>query len=149
MIEETGTYICRTHSVKIVGLLATTGTLKSRLYHDTLETIGLRVVSPLDLTEGDRLQRELVMEPIYGPFREGRHQGGGIKSVGPSAAATQRLEDAAARLIESSGAEIIIAGCTEIPLALSDETVSGVPAVDPTRVLARAAIREAYGMRSE
>ena len=45
-----------------------------------------------------------------------------------------------------AGATVLIAGCTEIPLALRADSVCGVPLIDPTRILAEAAIRKAYGL---
>ena len=41
------------------------------------------------------------------------------------------------------GVEAIILGCTEIPLALSDDQIKGVPLIDATKVLALALILEA------
>jgi aspartate racemase len=38
---------------------------------------------------------------------------------------------------------VIILGCTEIPLVLTDAAVGGIPLIDPTLILARALIREA------
>ena len=128
------------------GLLATTGTLRSRLYHDPLEARGLRPVSPLDLEDADEPQLRCVMEPIYGPFLDGRHQGGGIKTDGGSAGARALLEEAAGRLVEEGGADVLIAGCTEIPLALEGTEVAGRPLLDPAALLAKAAIRHAYDL---
>jgi aspartate racemase len=47
----------------------------------------------------------------------------------------------AQKLIDKE-AEVIIAGCTEIPLILKEGDVS-VPIIDPTQVLAKAAVRKA------
>ena len=47
----------------------------------------------------------------------------------------------AQKLIDK-GAEAIIAGCTEIPLILKEENFS-VPLIDPTQVLAKAAVKKA------
>jgi aspartate racemase len=47
----------------------------------------------------------------------------------------------AGRSLEAKGAQIIVLGCTEIPLAFDPHRAS-VPVVNPTRVLAEAAIRE-------
>lgn len=129
-----------------VGLLATTGTVRSRLYHDPLEANGLRPVSPFDLADGEELQLRWVMEPIYGPWVGGRHQGGGIKSDGGSEEARALLEQAAGRLVAEGGADVLIAGCTEIPLALEGTEVAGRPLLDPARLLAAAAIRHAYDL---
>lgn len=129
-----------------VGVLATSGTLRSRLYHDPLEARGLRAVSPLDLEGGATLQLGSVMEPIYGPWVDGRHQGGGIKTDGGSTEARALLEGAAERLVGDGGADVLVAGCTEIPLALEDPEVAGRPLLDPAVLLAKAAIQYAYGL---
>jgi len=129
-----------------VGLLATSGTLRSRLYHDPLEARGIRTLSPFDLEDGEVLQRRAVMEPIYGPWVDGRHRGGGIKTDGGSAEARRLLEEAARRLVEDGGVDVLVAGCTEIPLALEGADVAGRPLLDPARLLAKAAIRYAYGI---
>ncbi len=49
-----------------------------------------------------------------------------------------------ARRALSRGADAIVAGCTEVPLALSQEYLE-VPLIDPMVLLARALIAEARG----
>ena len=39
-------------------------------------------------------------------------------------------------------AEVILLGCTEIPLALTDDKIKGIPLIDATKVLARTLILE-------
>jgi len=53
------------------------------------------------------------------------------------------LQYAALMLVED-GAQAIIAGCTEIPLALTPDDVP-VPLLDPLKILARAVVRAAVG----
>jgi aspartate racemase len=56
-----------------------------------------------------------------------------------------RSRDYVLRVIEalgSRGCDAVVLGCTEIPL-LVDEAQSPLPAIDSTRTLARAALREA------
>ena len=146
LIETTADEAARIAPGGSVGLLATSGTLRSRLYHDPLEARGLRAVSPLGLDDGEELQLRCVMEPIYGPSTDGRHQGGGIKTDGGSARARALLEQAAGRLVTEGGADVLVAGCTEIPLALEGPEVAGRPLLDPAALLAGAAIRRAYGI---
>ena len=129
-----------------VGLLATTGTLRSGLYHEPLTERGLRAMSPLDLEDGEALQLRCVMEPIYGPWVDGRHQGGGIKTDGGSPRARKLLEEAARRLVEDAAGDVLVAGCTEIPLALEGPEAAGRPLLDAARLLAAAAVRRAYGL---
>lgn len=146
LIEVTADEAARIAPGGSVGLLATSGTLRSRLYHEPLEARGLRPASPFDLEGGDALQLRAVMEPIYGPWVDGRHRGGGIKTDGGSAEARALLEEAARRLVEVGGVDVLVAGCTEIPLALEGEDVAGKPLLDPAALLARAAVRYAYGI---
>ena len=40
----------------------------------------------------------------------------------------------------NNGAEAVILGCTEIPLAIGEQSINGVPIIDSTKVLARALI---------
>jgi len=65
-----------------IGILAASGTLRAELYQKKIHALapGARVVSPLDLEDGEALQERLVMEPIFGPLRNGRRTGSGIKS---------------------------------------------------------------------
>ena len=146
LIEVTADEAARIAPGGSVGLLATSGTLRSRLYHEQMDARGLRAVSPLGFDDGEELQLRCVMEPIYGPRVDGRHQGGGIKTDGGSAEARELLEEAARRLVEESGVDALIAGCTEIPLALEGTEVAGRPLLDPAALLAGAAVRHAYGI---
>ena len=146
LVEVTADEAARIGPGSSVGLLATSGTLRSRLYHDPLGARGLRAVGPLDLEDGEELQLRRVMEPIYGPWVDGRHQGGGIKTDGGSASARALLEGAAERLVEDGGADVLVAGCTEIPLALKGTEAAGRPLLDPAALLAKAAVRYAYGL---
>jgi aspartate racemase len=43
---------------------------------------------------------------------------------------------------QSQGCDAVVLGCTEIPLLIDDED-SPLPTLDSTRILARAALREA------
>jgi aspartate racemase len=65
----------------------------------------------------------------------------GIKS-GVSARAREDLLQGVAAL-QAQGAELIILGCTEIPLVLPEIKIGPTLLIDPTKILARALIREA------
>jgi len=110
-----------------VGLLATTGTIKSRIYHKAFEEIDWEVVVP------DKISQEVVMDAIYGEK--------GIKA-GYFEEPKKKIIRVARSLIDR-GAKVILAGCTEVPLVLKSEDLS-VPVLDPTHILAKAAVREAY-----
>lgn len=146
MIEETALRIRQVHEKACVGILATTGTLESGLYHDVLRAQGLHPVSLFDLPGGVALQERLVMEAVYGPAQQGRRAGGGIKAAGKRPEFSLALEEASRMLINACGAHVIVAACTEIPIALDCYSIGQIPMLDPTRILAEAAIRHAYDL---
>lgn len=129
MISETVKYIKRQHpKVKTVGLLTTTGTLKSKLYQKALTKQGLRIIIP-----SKTIQKKKVMEAIYGPR--------GVKARSTSQYAKKLLISATEYLVKE-GAQAIIMGCTETPLALEEKDVSCF-LINPTKILAESAIMAA------
>lgn len=113
-----------------IGLLATSGTVGSRVYHDAAARNGLELLVP-----DDESQR-LVTAAIYGPR--------GVKAGFTNGPCREELLSALEALVER-GAEVIILGCTELPLLLQqsdDFPVGGrtVAIVDPTDILARKCI---------
>lgn len=126
IMEATALSIKRNHpEVKHVGVLASTGTLNTGLYRDALARHGLTEVVPSPAAQ------ELVMQAIYG-VKAGRHD-----------APKQLLKQASADLT-GRGAQAIIAGCTEVPIALAPQDIT-VPYVDATLALAQNAVRLALG----
>ncbi len=116
-----------------VGLLATDGTVSSGVYRRTLEDHGLREVVP-----SPRLQAR-VMSAIYGPQ--------GVKAGFTSGQSVAHVEAAIEELV-AQGVEVIVLGCTELPLLLPEAehvTAGGkhVTLVDPTEILARRCISAA------
>jgi len=115
-----------------VGLLATDGTVRSRLYDAAFAATGLGLVVP------DAAHQRLVMEAIYG--------GDGIKAGRTEGACRDRLL-AALRHLAGRGARAVVLGCTELPLVLrgADVDVDGLRLrlLDPTGVLAQACVARA------
>lgn len=109
-----------------VGLLATDGCVASRVYQQALAARGKSVVVP----EPDEMASLMA---AISAIKAGRRDEG-------IAAAMRAV---AAALVER-GAEAIIAGCTEIPLAL-DAGMLSVPLVSSTEVLAVATVSIARG----
>ncbi len=113
--------------IQVVGLLATTGTVQGGLFQKRLEQNKIATITP------DESDQDKVMSCIYN-----------IKAT----QVRDRREKAKMELLEvannltKKGAQGIIAGCTEVPLALGPEDLQ-VPFFDPLLILARAAIREA------
>jgi len=129
MIEETRLHIRAAHpDVETVGLLATRGTYASRLYERHFERSGgLGVLVP------GPDEQETVHAAIYDPAY-------GIKNhPNPiSRRAVESLSETARRLIDR-GAQAVVMGCTEIPLALRRVQLP-VPRIDTTVILARALV---------
>lgn len=111
-----------------VGVMGTAGTLHTGIYQGYLQRSGYACVLPSE-TE----MAELVMP--------------GIVSVkaGDVPAAKRVLSDAARRLAER-GAQMVVLGCTEIPLALADASPEAAARyVDSTAALAQACLAWARG----
>ena len=126
IVEETvGFVVARHPRCRGAGLLVSTPTIRCGLYESAFRRHGVEVIAPDDVE-----QERKVMRAIYGPE--------GIKS-GRKTAPRALLKDAAQSLA-AAGADVIIAGCTEVPLVLSRADVS-VPVVDPLEVVARVAVR--------
>ncbi len=126
MIWETANYISRQFpKMQKLGLLATTGTIKTQLYQRKLKS--MEVLLP------DRESQKELMEIIYGDR--------GIK-LGFTQEPTRRRTLSIAQPLVAHGAEAIILGCTELPLVLSEQDIS-VPLIDPLQILAMAVVREA------
>lgn len=120
-------------ALRKVGLLATSGTVSSGVYRRALEENGLQEVLPTP-----KLQK-CVMNAIYGPE--------GVKAGFTSASSVADV-DAAIDDLVAQGAEIVILGCTELPLLLPEPertTPRGnrVALVDPTDILARRCVSAA------
>lgn len=113
--------------IKTVGLLGTTGTINGGLFQKRLACDGIQTI-----VSGDTTQSK-IMDAIYD-----------IKNTQPARSREEITEDliAAAESLISQKAEGIIAGCTEIPLALKQEHLP-VPYFDALNILARTAILKA------
>ncbi len=127
MIRETAACLRKDYPAGTVfGLLATLGTYKTGTYEMIFREAGLTLVMP------EEQNRQTTMTSIYGAK--------GIKA----GYRDEPLEMLGAPLeeLKQKGAEVIIAGCTELSLVLTPGT-TGQPVVDPMVCLARAAIRKA------
>ncbi len=128
ILDAVAVHIHRNYSnLKRVGLLGSSGTVQSKIFQKRLNADGVET-----LVCHDEWQQQ-VMEGIYDIKNENTPRS--------PAEITASLVDAAIHLIDR-GAQGIIAGCTEIPLALSQKDLS-VPYFDSLLILARAAIRRA------
>lgn len=126
MVEEVSSHIHRFFpDVKRVGIMATTGTRIACVYDDELSKGGLTAVHLSEKT-----QEQCVMEAIYGAR--------GIKA-GHMMPASELLVCAADELAYI-GAEVIVLGCTELPIALASYKL---PLLSSTRILAQSVLKQA------
>ena len=113
--------------IKTVGLMGTTGTISGGLFQKRLSDDGITSLVP------DESQQASVMAAIYD-----------IKNSRSTRSRKDITSDlvAVAEILVTDGAQGIVAGCTEIPLALKQQHLS-VPFFDALTILARSAITNA------
>ena len=115
-------------TIKRAGLIATTGTVKSGIYHRSFSNIDVEIITP-----DGKFQRE-AMKAIYERIKSGDLKGG-----------EEIIRDVAGNLLEN-GAQIVLCGCTEVSLVLKDGDIP-VPVVDPLQILTETAVQVALGNR--
>lgn len=99
MIEETAKEILKNRpEVKRVGLIATEGTCKAGVYKNMFDRFGIDLIQP------DPENEQHIMDVIYGIKK-------GLKDIDPTDFKHALKE------LKHQGAETLILGCTEIPIA--------------------------------
>jgi len=132
MIEETAVFLQTNFPhIQRVGILSTTGTYRAQIYPNCLQPAGFEAFVP-DLTMQETYIHPAIYDLIYG-----------IKATGTATNRARADLLVGAEALRKQGAEAIILGCTEIPLAIPETTIDDMVVIDPTRILARALIREA------
>jgi len=116
IVHETVRYVCDRYPSGNIGLLATDGSLKLRLYADPLEAAGYEVLTPRS-----RSVHDAILAIKAGRLMHAR-----------------RILSRCAGELEDRDCSAIVLGCTEIPLALKSFPT---PLINPTRILAEAAMR--------
>jgi aspartate racemase len=107
--------------VRKVGLIAALGTVRSRVYHRSLERSGIEVLVPA-YDDQQKIQAAI----------------GQVKAGAQNQATKEIFQSIGKRLIES-GARAVILGCTEVPLAFEPNEVT-YASMNSTRILAEAAV---------
>ena len=120
MITETVRAVWKA-GVKKAGLLATDGTLQAGIYDEPFTRAGVELIKPSE--EGQKA----VMDVIFRGVKAG-------SATYDTSALERELHSMRAR-----GAETFVLACTELPIAFSRYGVN-FPCVDPTDILARAAV---------
>ena len=126
IVKETLGFASEQHpECTTVGLLSTMGTVKTGLFQRFSAEWGINILTP-----PEPMIRQYVMGAIYS-----------VKAGVSSEEPTRQLQYAAEHLIQT-GAQAIIAGCTEIPLALTEKDIY-VPFFDPLKILAQTTVKMA------
>ncbi len=115
---------CRRRGLKRVGLLATTGTIRSGVYAAAFEGSGVELLLP----DGDCAAA--LMHLIYDEVKAG-------KAPHPEALYPALGE------MQRQGAEAFLLACTELPIAFAGDTAFAY--IDPTELLAAEVIRQCGG----
>lgn len=116
----------RNQGIRKAGLLATDGTIAGGLYEKSCKEYGITLLCP------DCEEQKAVMDLIYNGVKAGREDYD-----------ITRIQQAVRSLLQQ-GAQTIILGCTELPVAVSMYHLQ-FPFTDPTLELARSAVRAANG----
>ncbi len=131
MIDETILFIKERYgSIKKIGLMSTTGTRDAGIYPCILQPMEFEIIQVPDALQ------PLLHDSIY-------NREWGIKSAAGVTSRSRNNFLSFFRNLTDQGAEAVIAGCTEIPLALPEREISGVPIIDPMEALARALVKHA------
>lgn len=130
MITEVGNELRRSFpQVRRVGVLSTVGTAVAHVYPLALEPLGYEVLVP-EVTFLAGTIHAAIYDEVYG-----------IKAWGRATPAARQAMLEGVQQLRDAGAEAVILGCTEIPLALPEPSYEGLPLLDTSLILARALIR--------
>ena len=113
------------HGFRKLGILGTQFLMEGPVYPRKLEPRGIQSVTPNQETRR-QVHKYIVDELFYGHIQP----------------ETRRYFQDLIQQFADDGCEAVVLGCTEIPLLISQED-SVLPVLDSTRLLARAALREA------
>jgi len=112
---------------RLLGITGTRWLVDSTVYPDRLRAHGLRHLRPND-ADRDETNRIIMDELVCGVFKP---------------ESTEYLQAVVGRM-KAQGCDAVVLGCTELPLILND-SISPLPVLDSTRLLARAALHRATG----
>ena len=131
MIDETISFIDSFYpkNIERIGILSTTGTYKSGIYKIPLLSKGYEVIVP-----PYEMQEKYIHPAIYDPIY-------GIKSVSnPINKQARKNLMKGIDFFKENNVEVVILGCSEIPLAIKETIINTMQIIDPTNILARALI---------
>ncbi|SHK36478.1 aspartate/glutamate racemase family protein [Rhodothermus profundi] len=134
LIDETVRFL-REHypDVRRVGVLSTLATYRLGLYHQALEAAGYEAVMA-----DESVQETIVNRAIFDASYGIKAQSHPVSKIARQSVLT------AIEHLRQKNVEAVVLGCTELPLAIPEMELDGLPIIDPSLALARALIRETY-----
>lgn len=127
-IEEVGKYL-KERGIRAVGIMATDGTVESRLFQTVLEKYCISCVTP------EKAGQEKVMHIIYDNVKAGKP-------------VEMELFHSVSHELFEKGAQVILLGCTELSLIKKDYEI-GKGFLDVMEVLARQAVISCGKLKEE
>jgi len=127
-IAEEVAHEARRKNLRKLGILGTRYLMEGPVYPSKLEQAGIAWVIP-NTEERIEMNRTIFEELVKSRFRD----------------ESRAYFVEAIRALKASGCDGVVLGCTEIPL-LIEQKDSVLPVLDSTRLLARAALREATSL---
>ena len=127
-IEETGKYLNQ-EQISHVGIMATAGTIESKLFQEILEKYRITCSIP------DQEGQDKVMHIIYEDVKAGKP-------------IEMELFQEVSKALFKEGAQVILLGCTELSMAKRDHVLSA-GYLDVMEVLARAAVLKCGILKEE
>ncbi|PIE75227.1 MAG: hypothetical protein CSA18_00825 [Deltaproteobacteria bacterium] len=125
MVEETISHIRKHHGqARKIGILSTTGTRKFAIYSKPLELCGFQVLE----SKNQEITHTLIYDPDWG-----------IKARAEVSEKAKNLLKEQISELANLGADAIILGCTELPLAIdqTQQEEEACPLLNPMDILAR------------
>ena len=116
---------------KCLGVLGTRSLMESQVYAIKLAALGIEHRIP-EVEDRERIDKIIYDELVCGRF------------TSESRAYFREIINK----LKNQGCDAVVLGCTEIPLLVTRES-SPLPVLDSTRLLARAALKEAIGTTSQ
>lgn len=127
-INETVKYLMA-HHVHKVGIMATDGTIQTKLFQNKIEVAGMTAIVP------DQVHQQKVMDIIYKQVKRGKP-------------VEKDLVCDIEAYLKANGAEVILLGCTELSIA-KREFQLGSGFLDVLEVLASCAVQECGELKEE
>jgi len=133
MIDEVCKFISQNLiKIKKIGILSTKGTYLSKVYETYLNNYGFESILPNSKFK-DKIHRSIYDSNF------------GIKAnLNYSSAKAKKIILESIRHLKKKGAQVIILGCTEIPLVIKEKRVNNIILVDSTLILAYSLIRKSF-----